>query len=145
MCNGTTINTMKSFSAKSKAVLEKIKKEILKSPVINEDETPITVNGKINSTIGVFTKEWSLISAFKNRKLESFKEMGILDKYIGTVCHDHNAIHQNFVQSIQAECNFHILRYCKGEYEIHKRESIKNFMDYLLELRDKVSEKKPKT
>lgn len=68
--------------------------------------------------------------------------MGILDKYIGTVCHDHNAIHQNFVQSIQAECNFHILRYCKGEYEIHKRESIKNFMDYLLELRDKVSEKK---
>ena len=142
MCNGTTINTMKSFSAKSKAVLEKIKKEILKSPVINEDETPITVNGKINSTIGVFTKEWSLISAFKNRKLESFKEMGILDKYIGTVCHDHNAIHQNFVQSIQAECNFHILRYCKGEYEIHKRESIKNFMDYLLELRDKVSEKK---
>ena len=61
ICNGTTINTMKSFSAKSKAVLEKIKKEILKSPVINEDETPITVNGKINSTIGVFTKDLSLI------------------------------------------------------------------------------------
>ena len=64
--------------------------------------------------------------------------MGILDKYTGTVCHDHNPIHQTFIKSQQAECNFHILRYCKGEYEVHKRESIKDFMDYFLELREKV-------
>ena len=117
-----------------------MKKEILRTPVINEDETPIKVNGKIMSTIGVFTKEISLIEAFKNRKLESFEEMGILDRYIGTVCHDHNSIHNSFIQSKQAECNFHILRYCKAEYEVHKRESIKEFMDYLLLLRDKVDE-----
>ena len=59
-----------------------------------------------------------LVDAFENRKLESFQEMGILDRYIGTVCHDHNKIHTSFVQSKQAECNFHILRYCKAEYEI---------------------------
>ena len=64
--------------------------------------------------------------------------MGILDRYIGTVCHDHNKSHTSFVQSKQAECNFHILRYCKAEYEVHKRETIKNFMNYMLELRDKV-------
>lgn len=138
MCQGTVGNTVAQFSKKSKNTLKKMKKEILKNPVINEDETPITVNGKIMSTIGVFTKEISLIEAFANRKLESFKEMGILDRYIGTVCHDHNTIHQSFIQSKQAECNFHILRYCKAEYEVHKRESIKEFMDYLLELRDKV-------
>lgn len=56
----------------------------------------------------------------------------------GTVCHDHNNIHKSFPQSKQAECNFHILRYCKAEYEVHKREGIKEFMNYLLELRDKV-------
>lgn len=138
MCQGTVGNTIAQFSKKSKNILRKMKKEILKEPVINEDETPIKVNGKIMSTIGVFTKEISLIEAFANRKLESFKEMGILDRYIGTVCHDHNTIHQTFIQSKQAECNFHILRYCKAEYEVHKRESIKEFMDYLLELRDKV-------
>ncbi len=60
----------------------------------------------------------------------------------GTVCHDHNKIHLSFPQSKQAECNFHILRYCKAEYEVHKREIIKEFMDYLLELRDKVEEYK---
>lgn len=138
MCTGTVGNTMKQFNKKSKVTLNRIKKEILKQPVINEDETPISVNGKIMSAIGVFTKEFSLIEAYKNRKLESFEEMGILDRYIGTVCHDHNTIHQLFPQSKQAECNFHILRYCKAEYEIHKRESIKNFMNFLLELRDKV-------
>lgn len=142
MSQGTVGNTMKWFNKKSKPTLEKIKKEILKAPVINEDETPITVNGKICSAIGIFTKEVSLVDAFANRTIDSFKEMGILDRYIGTVCHDHNKIHQSFVQSQQAECNFHILRYCKAEYEVHQRESIKEFMDYLLELRDKVDEYK---
>ena len=142
MCQGTVGNTMAQFSRKSKSTLQKIKKQILKQPVINEDETPITVNGKIMSTIGVFTKGLSLVEAFENRTLESFKEMGILDRYIGTVCHDHNNIHQSFIQSKQAECNFHILRYCKAEYEIHKRESIKDFMNYLLELRDTVEKYK---
>ncbi len=142
MCQGTVGNTIAQFSKKSQNTISKIKKEILKQPVINEDESPITVNGKIMSTIGVFTKQISLIDAFSNRTLDSFKEMGILDRYIGTVCHDHNNIHLSFPQSKQAECNFHILRYCKAEYEVHKREVIKEFMDYLLELRDKVDEYK---
>lgn len=137
MSQGTVGNIMHQFSKKSTKTLESIKKEIMKQPVINEDETPVTVNGKIMSAIGVFTKELSLLDAFENIKLESFKEMGILDKYIGTVCHDHNPIHQTFNQSQQAECNFHILRYCKGEYEVHKRELIKDFMNHLLELRYK--------
>lgn len=138
----TVLNTVAQFSKKSKPVLQEMKKEILKAPVMNEDETPIDVNGKIMSVIGVFTDKISITEAFANRKLESFKEMGILDRYIGTVCHDHNNIHKSFVQSKQAECNFHILRYCKAEYEVHKWDSIKEFMDYLLVLRDKVDELK---
>jgi len=144
MCTGTIGNTMYQFNKKGKHVLEKMKKEILKQAVINEDETPITVNGKIMSAIGVFTDKISLVEAYENRTLESFKEMGILDRYIGTVCHDHNKIHNSFPQSKQAECNFHILRYCKAEYEVHHRESIKEFMNYLLKLRDKVEEEKQK-
>lgn len=144
MCHATVGNTMASFSKKSKNILQNLKKQLLRQPVINEDETPITVNGKIMSVIGVFTKRISILESFENRSLESFKQMGILNKYIGTVCHDHNKIHSAFPQSLQAECNFHILRYCKAEYEVHKRESIKAFMDYLLNLRDKVDEYKLK-
>ena len=138
MCTGTVGNSIKSFSKRSKNIRKSLKNKILKEPVINEDETPISVNGKIMSTIGVFTKGISFLDAFANRTLESFEKMGILNKYIGTVCHDHNNIHRSFTQSKQAECNFHILRYCKAEYEIHKREVIREFMNYLLELRDTV-------
>lgn len=138
----TVLNTVGQFSKKSKDILKQIKKSLLKKPVINEDETPIDVNGKQNSAIGIFTKDLTLIEAFVNRKLESFEEMGILDRYIGTVCHDHNNIHKSFVQSKQAECNFHILRYCKAEYEVHKRKSIKDVMNYLLELNEIVEREK---
>lgn len=138
----TVLNTIGQFNKKSQPILKQIKEAILKAPVINEDETPISVNGKIMSTIGVFTDKISYMDAFENRKLESFVEMGILDRYIGTVCHDHNKIHESFVQTEDAECNFHILRYCKAEYEIHKWESIKNFMNYMLELRDTVDKYK---
>ena len=138
----TVVNTLSSFSKKTKPILKKMKNKILKEAVINEDETPIKVNGKIMSTIGIFTKQLSYLQAFENRKYESFVEMGILDRYIGTVVHDHNNIHKSFLGSKDAECNFHILRYCKAEYEIHKWESIHNFMNYLLLLRDKVDEYK---
>ncbi len=49
MCTGTIGNTVKSFSKKSKSIRESLKKQILKEPVINEDETPTSVNGKIMS------------------------------------------------------------------------------------------------
>ena len=139
MAASTVPNIMKQFSNHSKDILKTIKNKILKEPVIYEDETPTKINGKLGSTIGVYTKKLSIQEAFENRKLESFEKMGILNKYIGgVVCHDHNNIHRKFTKSKDAECNFHILRYCKAEYEVHKYESIKEFMDYLLGLRDTV-------
>lgn len=138
----TITATLIQFKKKGNEVLKNIKTKILKEKVIYEDETPISVNGKMMSTIGCFTKKLSYLDSFENRKLESFKEMGILDRYIGTVCHDHNNIHESFIQSKQAECNFHILRYCKAEYEIYKREIIKEFIEFLLCLKDKVVEYK---
>ena len=134
----TVVNTLSSFSKKSKNILEYLKRNILKAPVIYEDESPIKVNGKINSTIGTFTKQISYVQAFENRQYETFVEMGILNKYFGTVCHDHNKIHKSFLGYKDAECNFHILRYCKASYEIHKWESIHEFMNFMLSLRDKV-------
>lgn len=139
---GTVGNVRYQFNKKSQNTLEHIKQTILKQPVINEDETPISVNGKIMSAIGVFTDKVSLVDAFENRSLESFKKIGILDRYVGTVCHDHNNIHLSFSQSKQVECNFHIFRYCKAEYEIHKRSKITYFINYLLKFRNEVDKYK---
>ena len=135
-------NTLSAFSKKSRKTMKYLKRQVLKAPVICEDETPIKVNGKLMSSIGVFTNKISYVQAFENRQYETFIEMGILNKYIGTVCHDHNKIHKSFQGYKDAECNFHILRYCKAQYEIHKWESIHEFMNFLLTLRDSVDEYK---
>lgn len=73
--DGTVFNTILQFSKKSEPILKKMKKKILKEPVINEDDTQIKVNGEFASTIGVFTNKISIIKAFKNRKLENSEEI----------------------------------------------------------------------
>lgn len=85
---------------------------------------------KLQCTCGCKTVERENIS----RDLVSLEVIVHTTQYVGkkTYC----------PQSKQAECNFHILRYCKGEYEIHHRECIKDFMNYLLSLRDNVEEYK---
>lgn len=69
----TVLNTVSSFSKKSEPILKKMKAQILKAPVINEDETPITVNGKFMSTIGVFTGKISLLEALRTENLKALK------------------------------------------------------------------------
>lgn len=127
----TVLNAVKRFSEKSKVVLEDIKQAILMSPVINNDETPINVNGKQNSALGVFTENLSLIEAHPNRTMEEFIAMSILNVYTGVSCHDHNSIHKSFSLSIQAECNTHPIREAKGIHEIHKHNSINKWIDVM--------------
>lgn len=139
----TVTNTMKSFGKKSKYTMSRIKQGLLKQDVIYEDETPIKVNGKYQCVIGTFTEKLKYMQAFPNRKIENFIAMGILNIFKGIVVHDHNfRIHNHFKNYFNSECNTHVLRYCEGQYSIHKRQAIKDFMEYLSSLNDMVKELK---
>lgn len=127
----TVLNAVKEFSDKSNITLNDIKQAILTSPVINDDETPINVNGKQNSALGVFTEKLSLIEAHPNRTMDEFVAMGILNVYTGISCHDHNNMHKKFLLSTQAECNIHPIREGKGVYEIHKYNSINKWIEVM--------------
>ena len=140
----TVINTIKEFSKKSKDILKDIKEEILLSPVINNDETPIRVNGEEKSVLGVFTEELTLLEAHENRKEEAFLAMNILNVYTGTSVHDHNKMHLKFLLSDQAECNFHPLRYAAEQLEIHGLTAIKEWIDVLIGAKEKVEKAKEK-
>ena len=142
MSPATVINTVKEFSRKSKPILEDIKEEILLSPVINNDETPIKVNGKENSVLGVFTEAVTLLEAHENRKEEAFIAMNILNIYTGTSVHDHNKMHAKFLLSKQAECNFHPLRYASEQLEIHGFTGITEWIEVLIEAKEKVEKAK---
>ena len=142
MSPATVINTVKEFSKKSEPILKDIKEEILLSPVINNDETPIKVNGEEKSVLGVFTKELTLLEAHENRKEEAFIAMNILNIYTGTSVHDHNKMHLKFLLSDQAECNFHPLRYAAEQLEIHGFTGIKEWIEVLIEAKEKAEKAK---
>lgn len=127
----TVLNAVKEFSTKSDITLKDIKQALLMSPVINNDETPINVNGKQNSALGVFTEELSLIEAHPNRTMDEFVAMEILNVYAGISCHDHNKMHIKFLLSTQAECNIHPIREGKGIDKIHKYNSINKWTEIM--------------
>ncbi|MCL2313242.1 MAG: transposase, partial [Firmicutes bacterium] len=123
-------------------VLSDIKSAILKAPVINDDETPIKVNGKEKSVLGVFTDDLTLLEAHENRKEEAFIAMNILNIYTGTSVHDHNKMHEKFLLSTQSECNFHPLRYAAEQLEIHGFSGIKAWVEMLIEAKEKAEKAK---
>ena len=128
----TVGNTVKEFHKLSQGIIKDMKEEILKAPVINNDETPINVNGKINQVLGAFTPNLSIMEAYATKSKESFVEMNILNRYTGISLHDHNPIHNLFLASIDAECNFHVIRKAKEQYILHKHESIKEWIEFML-------------
>lgn len=136
MVASTVTSTVKQFKKKAQKTYKKLKNIILHQPCIYEDETPIDINGKLGSAIGCFTDKYSYIDVFENRKLESFKKMGI-HTYRETMVHDHNKMHENFTKAKHGECNFHATRYCESEYLIHKRETALEFKNYLFELKSR--------
>ena len=138
----TVINTVKEFSKKSKPILKDIKEEILISPVINSDETPIKVNGKEKSVLGVFTDEVTLLEAHENRKEEAFLAMNILNIYTGISVHDHNKMHAKFLLSTQSECNFHPIRYATEQIEIHGFTGITQWIEIILQAKEKTEKAK---
>ena len=138
----TVINSAAEFSKKAQVVLGDIKAEMLKSPVINNDETPIKINGKEGSVLGVFTDLLSLLEAHPNRKEEAFIAMNILNIYTGISVHDHNNIHLKFLLSTQAECNFHVLRYAAEQVEIHGFTGIKEWVEVLIGAKEKAEKAK---
>lgn len=66
--NGSIMNWKSNSYANMKFVMEDIKKEILISPVVNNDETPYFLSGKQKYAIGAFTQNCSAIELMEVEK-----------------------------------------------------------------------------
>lgn len=136
---GSIDNWKKEIYRKVHPIVKKLKNYILKRPVINNDETPINVNGKkFHYCIGAFTSDISVIQAFKNRRISSFKEMGILPKYHGTVVSDHYSAYYHFDNITNAECNIHVSRDLKSIIENTQRKGAVNMYNLLYSIKSEV-------
>ena len=112
-------NIIKEASNKSISEIEVIKNKLLSSPVLHVDETPIRSEGKLNYVHAVGNNEFTLLSAAKTRGKTAVEGIGVLNKFVGTLVHDHYLMYYNYGTKHQ-ECNAHILRYLKAITEIEK-------------------------
>lgn len=137
---GPSIGSMDTWKRqiynKLEPIREQLKNIIIQRNVICSDETPYNNNGnRFHYAIGTFTNDISIVQAFKNRRIKSFKEMNVLDRYNGTVVSDHYSAYRSFKKIRNAECNVHISRELKGIIENYKREGAKKLYELLYEIK----------
>lgn len=138
-CSGSIMDWKKSSYEKMKPIREDIKEEMLKEPIINNDETPYNLNGKQKYAIGAFTEKLSAIECNGGREKEAFEKMNIYPRYAGTIMGDHYAVNESF-QGGKAYCNAHTIRTAKGVLDVRKDSKAKEYIEYIYTIKKEVEE-----
>jgi transposase len=96
-------------------VEEIIREQLLKSKVLNVDETGVRVQGKLHWMHSVSNEYWTLYGVHKKRGNVAMDAMNILPNYDGIVVHDcwapYFKEHYRFKHAL---CGSHLLRECQG-------------------------------
>lgn len=140
---GSIMNWKSKSYEHMKPIMEDIKEEMLKAPVINNDETPYRINGKLRYAIGAFTPNLSAIECNGGREKEAFDTMNIFPRYAGIVVGDHYAVNESF-QGQTAYCNAHTIRTAKGVLDIRKCSKAREYIDFMYKIKAEVDKSKDK-
>lgn len=89
---------------------EIIKKEMIQSPVINNDETGIRCQGKTQWIHSTSTPELTHYSIQNKRGNQGIDAIGILPQFKGTSVHDRWASYDQYSSCTHGYCNAHLLR-----------------------------------
>lgn len=133
LSEGSIYNWQSEFDRKVAPIIEEIKTKILNSPVMNVDETGTRCEEK-----NMFFRNYSddkhvLYTLNPTRGKIAVEADGVLPIYIGTLVHDHNTINYNY-GTANAECNVHIIRYLKANYENTLNIWSADMIDFLVNL-----------
>lgn len=83
---------------------------------MNNDATTSRCNDRNISVRNYSTDEHTLLCATNTKSKSDLEKTGILLQYLGTLVHDHEPVIYNY-GSKHVECNVHVTRYLKGNYE----------------------------
>ena len=93
------------------------KQELIKSNVVNYDESGMRVLGKNYWLHSAGTELATVYSIHEKRGREAMDDMGILPFFLGTAIHDHLMSYYQYDQCAHGECNEHHLRHLKFLFE----------------------------
>lgn len=95
----------------------KIKEAIIKSPVVNFDETGINIKGKTNWLHSASTDNLTFYAPHKKRGKKAMDDIEILPNFEGVAVHDFWKSYLQYEDCQHSFCNAHLLRELTGIYE----------------------------
>ena len=135
LSEGTIAKWNKELAVCVAPAVDKIKENLLVSPVLHKDETGVRIE-KATHWFHVLSNETNtLYCSHKKRGNEADREMDVLPSYSGTLVHDHLKALYDFTCA-HSECNAHILRYLKAAVEGKGRLRARDMIKLLLEAKD---------
>ena len=143
LSKGTIVNFTKEFNRKSQYLINEIKTDILNSVLLYTDATTSRCENK-NMCVRTHSTERStlLIPTYKKSK-KCIEDTGILNNYTGNLVHDHETVMYNYGNK-HIECNVHISRYLRGNYENTQNKwslKMRSFLCSINEYRKSLKEK----
>jgi len=129
---GTIQNTSEEYF---ELLVEEDIKTLIKTgsqAVINADETPVSVNGKLNFIYTFSSNDVSYLFPHTSRGIIALEESGIFNIFKGTLVHDFNPSYFMY-KGIHASCNVHLLRELKYVTEEMNQHWSKDMTSLLME------------
>ena len=136
LSSGTLVNIEREIGERLEEVNERIKDQILDSPVVHFDETGMRIEGKLHWLHVAGTEEATYYMPHGKRGSQAIDAIGILPHFEGIAVHDGWSSYFNYGCD-HALCNAHHLRELTFVYEQEGQPWAKQMIEFLLEVKEK--------
>src|SRR3990167_4047491 len=132
-----------NFNKEAYLLLEKFESiaisQLIKSAVLNADETGINVNKKTIWLHSASNARWSYFYPHEKRGTEAMDAMGVLPHFTGILIHDHWKPYYTYDQCDHSLCNAHHIRELEYAATQDKQAWAGNMQSLLCEINDAVN------
>jgi len=131
---GTIVNAVTTLSRRYETVEDEIKQLLIKSNLVNCDETSVNINGNKQWLHTVGTEQLTHYAVHEKRGRQATEDIGILPDFKGTMVHDHWKSYFSYKESQHGLCNAHHLRELRFIHEHHYIKWANEMSELLLDI-----------
>ena len=129
LSEGSVYGFCRKFAGASEESIQQLEDELLNRNAVATDATTVTVNGEQNYIRNFSAGDTVVYHAMGGKSIEALKGLDFLERYAGTLVHDHETALYHFGTD-HAECNVHIIRYLRKNTE----ETVNRWSDKMISL-----------